>query len=311
MKQIKNLTLAIVAGLLVLSVATVSCGKKSGGSSTTTPTPTVTGFSPSNVAVGGTLTVAGTNLTSPATVSINGSSAITATVASNGNSLTITVPASATTGTVVVTINGQNYTVPGGSVTVTTTLPPVDGLTSSNQVSPTTLIAYFPFDGNSTESKSGLGDSIHTQAAYSTGVIGQALNLGTGSGPTATPGYLVYPAIPAINVNNGAMDQYTITMWVKIAANNAAQYTATNGRYSSLFQVTSTQVGDIYGPTSVTLHTNEAHATDSFYWGAAMRQIDGRTILYNGVTSTDHEDDSTHIGSYAAGAGAGSKWISR
>ncbi|RYU73612.1 beta strand repeat-containing protein, partial [Hymenobacter persicinus] len=81
----------------------------------TTPTPT--GFNPASGPVGTQITITGTNLSTITSVTINGAAATFG--SATATAVTATVAAGNTTGSVVVSDGTTNYTVPGGSFTVT------------------------------------------------------------------------------------------------------------------------------------------------------------------------------------------------
>ncbi|UAY51870.1 IPT/TIG domain-containing protein [Ferruginibacter albus] len=262
----------------------------------TPTTPTIAAIAPTSVSAGGTITITGTNL-SGATVTIGGK---TATVTStSATSLTVTVPSDLTTGaqTVIVTTGAGSVS---NTLTIAAPLP-----ASSNDVASDRLAAYWPFRT----------DSKETVSSTSAEKTGGTVTYGGSGGPFGayanfSTGYLIYPTISNLNQQN-SLDQYSISMWVKIANSNATTYPATGGRYTSLFGVASLQVGGQYGPYQLTLHTNDNPATDVFEFGSVIRQIDGRNIQYGDYQglSTDHLDDSSRFSATVAGAGDGSKWI--
>ena len=83
------------------------------------PTPTLTGFTPTSGLVGATVTITGTNFTSPV-VSFNGVSATV--TASTATSITTTVPTGATSGLISVVTNGTTLY---SATAFTVTVPPL------------------------------------------------------------------------------------------------------------------------------------------------------------------------------------------
>ena len=71
------------------------------------------------------------------------------------------------------------------------TLPPIGGYNSSDEVAATNLVAYWNFDGNQNEIKSGTAATSSDRVTYTSGVKGQAVKLDSG--------YLFYNSIPALN----------------------------------------------------------------------------------------------------------------
>jgi hypothetical protein len=90
-------------------------------------------------------------------------------------------------------------------------LPPIGGYNSANEVGATDLIAYWPLDGNGKESKSSTTPSSAVGDTWETGVKGQALTLNAG--------YLKYPSIPALATS---LSSFSVSTWVKVANNGAS-----------------------------------------------------------------------------------------
>jgi hypothetical protein len=90
---------------------------------TVLPSPTVASFTPSGGAIGDPVTIAGTNFTSPATVSFGASAPTTAQVLSS-TSLSTTVPNDATTGPLTVATSGGSATSAAGFNVYTNTQAP-------------------------------------------------------------------------------------------------------------------------------------------------------------------------------------------
>jgi len=93
-------------------------------------------------------------------------------------------------------------------------LPAIDGFNNSNEVAASNLVAHWTFDGTLNEAASGTAPSKSVGNSFTTGQKGQALNL--------AQGYLVYPTVPALNTAN-ALSSVTVSVWVKVANNGAAQ----------------------------------------------------------------------------------------
>jgi hypothetical protein len=149
-------------------------------------------------------------------------------------------------------------------------LPAVDGYTSSNQVGSANLIAYWPFDGNSKDSISGVaGTTISggTAPTYANGKISKGI--------TFAKSGLIYNPIPALDSIN-KLQRYTISMWINIAPNNISDYAS--GAEASLFQVNGDWYNDVWGLASVVVHTASAapsYTGDTLAIGAELTQIDG------------------------------------
>ncbi|HMG82866.1 MAG TPA: IPT/TIG domain-containing protein [Ferruginibacter sp.] len=252
MKQIKNATLAILGGLLILSVATVSCGKKSSGGGTT---PTITSVSPNPATSGGTVTITGTGFTSPATITIGGGTAITGTVSADGTSITFTAPA-ATSGVLSVTTNG--HTIASGTNFV---VNPAHVGPTSDSVYKTALVANWKFDGNGQELISGdaPNTTIGTVTYTSAGQIGNCANF--------TNGALLFNPIAQID-NDTSLQSYTISLWANVPTSTGSE------QLRSLFQMTGNKYSDLWGQVDLEL-TNSGIVGDSLTIGARQHQQDG------------------------------------
>ena len=91
------------------------------------------------------------------------------------------------------------------------TLPPIGGYNSADEVGAADLLAYWPLNGNGNESKSAIAPTTSVGTAWTTGVKGQAANL--------TAGYITYPQIAALTQTVNA---FTISAWVKVKNNQTA-----------------------------------------------------------------------------------------
>lgn len=273
MKKMKNAMFAIAAGLLTLTVATESCGKKDNPTPVIS-SPAITSISPTTAAVGATITITGTNFTSPLTVTFNGvSTAVTATGVTS-TSATAVVPTGATTGNLTVTCGG--LTSNGVTLTISTTPPPP--VLTSDSIGTANLIAHWTFDVDSKEKGSGVAASTITGADFS-----QAGKIGNCA--TFTNGYLVYPPINSINQDT-ALESYTISMWVNLPPDNANPLT-------SLFQITGNRFPDIWGQVAFEL-TNNGVVGDTLPLQARQVQVDGTAPYVHNVTTGANYGNSTN-----------------
>jgi hypothetical protein len=298
MKKMKNAMLVIAGGLLMITVATVSCKK-----STPAPAPagpTFSSITPSNDTVGKsvTITISGANLTGAA-VTTTASGVTISNVVASASSITATLAASsgATVAPATLTV-----TTSAGSTTTTISIVAasvvgpftIDGFTASGQVAASNLVANWPFDGNSVETTSGAtgkviagGASMNGTVTYVTGQIGQAASF--------TDGALIYPPIPNLDSIN-KMQRYTVSMWVNMSGNNSAEYSnpsvGENGKESSLFQVNGDWFNDIWGLAAVDVKTNGGYGADTLAVGGEITQIDGNQGT-NGLYV--HTDDTTAV----------------
>lgn len=84
-------------------------------------------------------------------------------------------------------------------------LPPIGGYNSADEVATSNLVAYWGFNGDNKEGKSGVAPDKSENASFATGIKGQALSLSNG--------YLRYPTIAGLNSANG-FASFTATAWV-------------------------------------------------------------------------------------------------
>jgi hypothetical protein len=91
--------------------------------------------------------------------------------------------------------------------------PPVPGgYVNSSQVATANLLAYWNFDDNKTETKSGTAPLKDVNSSYEKGIKGDALHLNMG--------YLVYPTIAALSSAN-AVSSVSVSFWMKIKNNGS------------------------------------------------------------------------------------------
>jgi hypothetical protein len=120
----------------------------------------------------------------------------------------------------------------------------IDGYTSSDEIYPNNLIAYWNFDGTKNEKLSGTAPaSSLIDALVDNGVKGQALSLAAG---------FVYYASQFNNFKTDVLKSFTISEWVQIL-NNGSKKTMT-------FQLA--RPGVFNGNINFTLETNTKPASD-------------------------------------------------
>lgn len=85
-------------------------------------------------------------------------------------------------------------------------LPPIGGYNSADEVGADDLLAYFPLDGNGTESISGTEPSNTVGTTFAEAAKGQ--------GAIMTSGYIDYPSISALNIQSGNI---TVSCWAKMS----------------------------------------------------------------------------------------------
>lgn len=87
-------------------------------------------------------------------------------------------------------------------------LPPIDGYASADEVAKADLVAYWPLNGNGNESISNTAPSAVVNTTFGTGI--------KGNGATMNLGYLNYPSIPALTAVSGS---FSVSLWAKVSNN--------------------------------------------------------------------------------------------
>jgi hypothetical protein len=106
-------------------------------------------------------------------------------------------------------------------------LPPIGGYAASDSVAAANLVAYWNFDGNQKEVKSGTDATSSANATYTSGVKGQAVKLDSG--------YVFYNSIPALD----GMTTFSVSAWVQVRNNGKeAADTVDHSFTSMIFQTT-------------------------------------------------------------------------
>src|SRR5690606_34718126 len=83
-------------------------------------------------------------------------------------------------------------------------LPPIGGYNTADEVGAADLLAYWPLNGDGKENISGTTPSSSVGASYVDAVKGKGVKLASG--------YLSYPSIANLNIQNSSI---TISSWVK------------------------------------------------------------------------------------------------
>ncbi|MFZ4454695.1 MAG: LamG-like jellyroll fold domain-containing protein [Bacteroidales bacterium] len=99
----------------------------------------------------------------------------------------------------------------GCSKSTDTQLPPIGGYNSADEVGKADLVAYWPLNGNGTESLSSTAPATSKNVTWATGVKGQAASFNVG--------YLSYNAIANLGAN--LQTGFTISAWIKVANNGS------------------------------------------------------------------------------------------
>lgn len=127
-------------------------------------------------------------------------------------------------------------------------LPAIGGYNTSDEVAATNLLAHWTFDGTNNEAISGTAPSNSSNAAFTTGKKGQALQLNSG--------FLLYPTITKLS-SASAIPSVTVSAWIN---------TANNGKTASsifaLTQVLAAQTDWNAGPINMYIDAN-AHPASS------------------------------------------------
>ncbi|KAA9327185.1 T9SS type A sorting domain-containing protein [Hymenobacter busanensis] len=207
-------------------------GTSTGTFTVTTPValPTISSFTPTSGPVGTVVTITGTNFTSAATVSFNGTAATGVTFVS-ATQLTATVPAGATTGPIAVTV-GSNTATSATPFTVTPTPNPVPTITS---LAPATAVAggaAFTLTVNGTNFLASSVVNFNNTALTTSFVSATQLTAAVPATAVATAGsYNVTVTNPAPGGGTSAASTFTVTprptaLFEDFEAGVKASYTA-------------------------------------------------------------------------------------
>jgi Concanavalin A-like lectin/glucanases superfamily len=141
-------------------------------------------------------------------------------------------------------------------------LPPIGGYNNADEVAAADLLAYWPLNGNGTESKSSTNPSSTVATTYVTGIKGQAASF--------NEGYMAYPAIAALSSTSGSA---SISCWAKISNTKLVPDGVSN--ISPIFSLTRT--GEIFGNLNLLGETHGLTTSDSIQMKGVFRikQEDG------------------------------------
>lgn len=161
-------------------------------------------------------------------------------------------------------------------------LPPINGFNSANDIASANLLAHWSFENTTKEDKSGTAPTTSTGNSFVTGQVGKALSL--------SRGYLVYPTITALSSAN-AFPSVTVSLWVNIA-NNGTLQTNVFGITRSTTAQTDWNTGplNVYietGNHKATSDTLQVHANFSTY-SSGTRQ-GGDNVNAYGIAGTDYQ----------------------
>jgi hypothetical protein len=170
-----------------------------------------------------------------------------------------------------------------GGCSKSSSLPPIGGYNTANDVAAANLLAHWTFDNTNNEIISGTAPTTATGNSFVTGQVGQALNL--------SAGYLLYPTIGALS-SATAIPSVSVSLWVKINNNGTEQ--------TNLFGITqsaSVQSDWNTGPVNVYVETGnhkatsdtlQVHSDFATYIGGTRYNGDN-VNNYGGVAGTDYQ----------------------
>lgn len=130
----------------------------------------------------------------------------------------------------------------------TTSLPPIGGYNSADEVAASALKAYWPLNGSGVESKSNTSPSQQQAVTFVEGVKGQ--------GAQFNFGFLAYPEIAALSSTSGSA---TISCWAKVT--NTRPAPGQDSHISPLFSLT--RENDHFGNLNLIGETHGLVTSDS------------------------------------------------
>lgn len=162
-------------------------------------------------------------------------------------------------------------------------LPPIGGYNSADEVAATSLKAYWPLNGNGKESISNTSPNNTVATTFVEGVKGQAANFNTG--------FMAYPAITALNTTSGSA---SISCWVKVS--NTKLVAGGPSNISPIFSLTRT--GEVFGNLNLLGETHGLVTSDSIQMKGVFRikNDDGSEFGGDAVNMIKQESwmDATH-----------------
>lgn len=182
------------------------------------------------------------------------------------------------------------------------TLPPIGGYANAGEVGAADLLAYWPLDGNGTESKSNTAPATAVGASYEAGAKGQGLKLNNG--------YLKFPTISNLAQTINGL---TISAWVKLQNNQ----TLTSGSVSTIFALANTTDWQgnmmLYAETGQYRPANDAGiVNDSIKVKAGWKNIANGSQIYENWPKLESwmvADNLVTPGKHVAGPNKiGGKW---
>ena len=162
-------------------------------------------------------------------------------------------------------------------------LPPIGGYNSADEVAATSLKAYWPLNGNGKESISNTSPNNTVATTFVEGVKGQAASFNTG--------FMTYPAITALNTTSGSA---SISCWAKVS--NTKLVAGGPSNISPIFSLTRT--GEVFGNLNLLGETHGLVTSDSIQMKGVFRikNDDGSEFGGDAVNMIKQEPwmDATH-----------------
>nr|WP_294773789.1 LamG-like jellyroll fold domain-containing protein [uncultured Flavobacterium sp.] len=162
-------------------------------------------------------------------------------------------------------------------------LPPIGGYNSADEVAASSLKAYWPLNGNGKESISNTSPSNTVNTSYVSGIKGQGADFNTG--------FMAYPAITALNTTSGSA---SISAWIKVS--NTKLVAGGPSNISPIFSLTRT--GETFGNLNLLGETHGLVTSDSIQMKGVFRikNDDGSEFGGDAVNMIKQEPwmDATH-----------------
>ena len=298
-----------------LTVTTPSGSGSSAASFIVILPPTVSSFTPASGTVGTLVTVAGSNLDSVTSASLNGQDVGTLTHV-NATQLKLTIPAGASTGKIAATNSaGSGQSSSDYKVTPKITgYSPSDGAAAGAAVTITGTSlagATLKFNGVTAPVESGSDDSTintHVPATATTGAVSATTPGGATNGPT----FKVLPAIASLAPDNGPVGTSVTVTGTTFVGVSSVKFNGVAATFSTTNATTikaTVPVNATTGPLTVTTPGGTAASPASFSVGAKVTSISPTsgptgvrvaitgsgfhgtpTVTFNGLTSPSVTD---------------------
>jgi hypothetical protein len=252
------------SGNVVVKVGGVS---SSGKSFTVSPSPVITGVSPTSAAVGATLTITGSNFTAGGTQTpqvVFNPELYASPITSTDTSITVAVPAGATTGDLVVSVGGGNSN--GVLFTVTSSDPSISSLSPGGGAVGTAV----------TITGANFGSSRGTSTVTFNGTAGTPTNW---SGSSITVPVPTGATTGNVLVTVGGVVSNPYGFEVGTAAPNITSISPTSGAVSTSVTIKGTAFGSTQGSNTVTFNGVSSVPTS---WSATQIKVPAPTGATSG-----------------------------